>query len=215
VAFAHGTTAFAQEALTFQVLLANRTAETLAVVVVVHSLHPAISGFDGESASKTFRGKQLVPVGLTIRQTILQVEVTVSEQPAAVGASEALGVELLANGVQAITLDAFLTARAAGRQVILEAGLAVELVLLFDEPDVLQRPVALGHSANEMVGAPGQAEGCDEATSNLRRAGRANGDPGAGTNLRENSFTASGCRRKSGAGSGSGSRWSRCRWSRS
>jgi hypothetical protein len=39
-----------------------RTVEALAVVIVVHSLHPAITGFDRVSTSVTLGGKQLIPI---------------------------------------------------------------------------------------------------------------------------------------------------------
>ena len=84
VAFAHGSTTFAQKALSLQILLANlnqifkillkinkkikisirnyRTVETLAVVIVIHSLYPAITGFDRVATSVTLGGEQFIPI---------------------------------------------------------------------------------------------------------------------------------------------------------
>ena len=89
VAFAHRSAIFAQKALSFQVLLANlmkkkkmfafknnngvaykrrwrcgiyRAVETLAVVIVVHGLDPAVASLDRETARVAFGCKQLIPI---------------------------------------------------------------------------------------------------------------------------------------------------------
>jgi len=80
VAFAHGSTTFAQKALSLQILLANRTVEALAVVIVVHCLHPAITGFDRVSTSVTLGGKQLIPISFAVREAILKIKVIIAEK---------------------------------------------------------------------------------------------------------------------------------------
>lgn len=102
---AERTTAFREEALSLEVLLATGAIEALTVVVVVQGLHPLVAGLDGESAGKALGREQLVPVGFAVRVAFLQEERTVSEQLSAVGTLEALRMELLADGIQAITLD--------------------------------------------------------------------------------------------------------------
>lgn len=81
-----------------------RAVEALAVIVVGQSLHPSVTGFYRESTSETFGCEQLVPIGLTIGLAVLQEEWTVAEQFAAMGTSEALRMEVFANGIQAIAL---------------------------------------------------------------------------------------------------------------
>lgn len=78
--------------------------EALTVVVVVQGLHPLVTGFDGESAGEALGREQLVPVSFAVGIALLQEERAVAEQFAAVGTLEALRMELLADGVQAVTL---------------------------------------------------------------------------------------------------------------
>lgn len=78
--------------------------EALTVVVVVQGLHPLVAGFDGESAGEALGREQFVPVGFAVRVAFLQEERAVAEQLAAVGTLEALRMELLADGVQAVSL---------------------------------------------------------------------------------------------------------------
>jgi len=108
----------------------------LAVVVVVHCFDPTIARLDGVAASEALGREQFVPVRFAVGKSVLQVEVAVAEQTSTVSASEAFRVELLADGVQTVSLDAFLAAGARWRQVALEASLAVEHLLLLDEADV-------------------------------------------------------------------------------
>lgn len=74
------------------------------MVVVVQGLHPLIASFDGESAGEALGGEHLVPVGFTVGIAFLQEERAISEQLSAEGTLEAIRMELLADGVQAITL---------------------------------------------------------------------------------------------------------------
>lgn len=71
---AEGATPLGEEALAFQVLLANRALEALRVVVVVERLNPAVSSFNREAAADTLGGEQLVPVFLAVGHAILKVE---------------------------------------------------------------------------------------------------------------------------------------------
>lgn len=52
--FAEWTTTLRVKTLAFEILLAHRAVETLAVVIIVQGLHPAISSFDWESTRETF-----------------------------------------------------------------------------------------------------------------------------------------------------------------
>lgn len=74
------------------------------MIVVVQGLNPSVTGFDGESAREALGGEQLVPISFAIGVTFFQEERTVSEQFAAVSTFEALWMEFLADGVQAISL---------------------------------------------------------------------------------------------------------------
>jgi len=178
VRLAEGFSPFGEKALALQVLVAFRALEALAVVVVVEGLDPAIPGLDGEAAAHALGGEQVVPVGLAVREAVLQVEGTGAEDLPAVGAGEALGVELLAYGVQAVPLDALAALGARGRQEALVAVLAVELALLLHEADVDERLAAGGRGAVEAVGAPVLAQRRHERASDLVLAACADGDPG-------------------------------------
>jgi len=59
------------ETLPFQVLVAFRALEALAMVVVVEGLHPSVPGLDGEPATHTLGGEQVVPVSFAVGKTIL------------------------------------------------------------------------------------------------------------------------------------------------
>lgn len=74
------------------------------MIVVVQGLDPSVTGFNGESASEALGGEQLVPICFAIGVAFLQEERTVSEQFAAISTFEALWMEFLADGVQAISL---------------------------------------------------------------------------------------------------------------
>jgi len=179
VALADRTTALTQETLALEILLANRAGEALAVVVVIHGFNPTIARLDGVAACETLGREQLVPVSLTVGESVLQVEVAVAKQASAVSTGEAFRVELLTDGVQAISLDAFLTPGADWRQVALEASLAVELFLLFHEADVSQRAPAVIHGAHEVLRTPGHAQGGHELAPNLAVACSTHGDTAA------------------------------------
>lgn len=164
---AERATTFREEALSLEVLLATGAVEALTVVVVVQGLHPLVAGFDGESAGEALGGEQLVPVGFAVGIAFLQEERAIAEQFSAVGTLEALRVELLADGVQAITLDSLVALAAHWGQELLEAVLAVQIALLLDESDVSQRALAVGIVADEVIRAPDASEGGDEWTSDL------------------------------------------------
>jgi len=95
---------FCIETLPLQILLTKRAVEALGVIVVIESLHPAVARLDGEPAGDALGGEQLVPVLLTVGQPVLQVEGRVSEDLAAVGAGETLGVEVVSHRFQAVLL---------------------------------------------------------------------------------------------------------------
>lgn len=75
------------------------------MVVVRQRLHPTIASLHRKAAHKALGGEHLVPVGLAVRLALLQEERTVAEQFATVRARETLWMEVLADGVQAITLQ--------------------------------------------------------------------------------------------------------------
>lgn len=112
--FAEWTTALVVEALTFQILLAECAVEALAVVIVVQGLDPSIARFHWEAAREAFGREELVPVGFTISLALFQEERSVAEQFAAVSASKAFRMEVLTDGIQAITLDFSAAAAASG-----------------------------------------------------------------------------------------------------
>lgn len=174
--FAEWAASFREEALSLEVLLATGAIEALTVVVIVQGLHPFVAGFDGESAGEALGGEQFVPVGFAIGIAFLQEERAISEQLSAVCTLEALRVELLADGVQAVTLDSGVALAAQGGQELLEAVLAIQIALLLDESDVGQRTLAVGVVADEVIRAPDAAKSGDERTcDNLVVAFVANG----------------------------------------
>jgi hypothetical protein len=164
--------------------LSYSAVEALRVIVVVQRLDPSVAGFNGEAAREALGRKQLIPVGLTVGLALLQEERIVAEQLAAVSALEALRMELLANGVQAISLRRdkqsilattstnfvshlnFSVAFAAWRrQELLEAVFAVQVALLLNEADVHEFALAVGVHAQEVSRAPCLSEGCYEWSS--------------------------------------------------
>lgn len=167
---AEWSSAFREEALSLEVLLAAGAVEALTVVVVVQGLHPLVAGFDGESAGEALGREQFVPVGFAVRVTFLQEERAVAEQLATVGTLEALRMELLADCVQAVSLNSGVALAADGGQELLEAVLAVQVTLLLHESDVGQRAFAVAVVADEVIRAPDAAESGDKWTSDLLTA---------------------------------------------
>uniref|UniRef100_T1DPJ7 Putative secreted protein n=1 Tax=Anopheles aquasalis TaxID=42839 RepID=T1DPJ7_ANOAQ len=165
--FAERTSTLREEALSFQVLFAAGAVETLAVVVVVQRLDPLIAGLDRETAGEALGREQIVPVLLAVRIALLEEERAVAELLAAVRALEALRMELLANGIQAIALNSAIALRAQRGQEFLEAVLAVQVTLLLDESDVGQRTLAVGVVADEVIRAPDASQCGDEWSSDL------------------------------------------------
>lgn len=74
------------------------------MVVVVQRLNPLVAGLDGEPAREALGREQIVPVLLAVGIALLQEERAVAELLATVRALEALRMELLADGIQAIAL---------------------------------------------------------------------------------------------------------------
>lgn len=60
--FAERSTSFSKEALTFQILVADRTFEALRMEIAIQCLDPTIAGFNGETTGNAFGSEQLVPV---------------------------------------------------------------------------------------------------------------------------------------------------------
>jgi len=102
VLFAKYSSRFRVKAFPLQVVFTHRAVEALRVVVVVESLHPAISSFDRKSARNAFRRKQLIPIFFTIGQAVFKVEWRIGEEFSAVRAIETLGMEGLRHRLQAI-----------------------------------------------------------------------------------------------------------------
>lgn len=134
---AEWTALLSKEALTLKVLLATRAVEALAMVVVVKGFDPAISSLNWEPTGKAFRGEQLIPISLTVRKTVLQKEWAVSKKFATIRAVEALGVEMLANRVQAIPLDLLAALITSWSKELFKAELAIEVTFLLNEAAVL------------------------------------------------------------------------------
>jgi len=118
VTLAHRSAVLAQKALTFQVLFAHRASEALAVIVVVHSFDPAVTGLDWVAASIALCCKQFIPISFAVRQAILQVKMAVAKEATTVGARKAFRVKLLADGVQTIAFDSFGASGAVGARKV-------------------------------------------------------------------------------------------------
>ena len=175
VILAERATALRVEALALEVLLAHRAVETLAVVIIVQGLHPAISSFDWESARETLCREQLVPISFAVGQSLFEEEWAVAEELATVGTFEAVRVEMLSNRVQAIAFDLVVAFAASRRDEALETVLAVELSLFLHEPYVLKRSTTLSVHANEVVRAPDLPQGGDKRPPDVRVAMGAEG----------------------------------------
>lgn len=81
-----------------------RAIEALTVIVVVQSFNPSVTSFDWEATSEAFGCEELIPIGLAVGFTFFQEEWTVAEKFATIGASEAFGMVVLSNSIQAVTL---------------------------------------------------------------------------------------------------------------
>jgi len=66
VRLAEGFPSFGEETLTFEILVAFRAFEALAVVVIVECFDPSVTCFNREAASDAFRSEQVVPISFTI-----------------------------------------------------------------------------------------------------------------------------------------------------
>lgn len=164
VVFAERTATLGEEALSLEVLFAAGAVEALAVVVVVQGLHPLVTGFDGESAGEALGGEQIIPVLLAVGIALLQEERAVAKLLATVRALEALRMELLADGIQAIALNSAIAFRARWCQELLEAVLAVQVSLLLDETNVGQRTLAVSVVADEVIRTPDASQCGNEWT---------------------------------------------------
>lgn len=137
------------------------------MVVIVHGFNPAIAGLDGITTGEALGSEQFIPIRFAVGKSVLQVKVTVAKQASTISTRETFGMKLFANSVQAVSFDAFLTPRADGGQVILEASFTVERFLLLDESHVGQGASALVHGAHEVVGTPRQTQSRHELATNL------------------------------------------------
>jgi hypothetical protein len=165
VVLAEWSASFGKETGTFEVLLAHRAVEALAVVVVVERFNPAIACLNGEPTREALCGEQFIPISFTVRKGIFQEERVVSKQLATICAAETLRVEVLTNCVQTVPLDFAFTFIAVWREVLLKAELTVEPVLFLNKPNVLEWSLALCIHANKVVRAPDLPEGRYERAS--------------------------------------------------
>lgn len=78
--------------------------EALAVIIMWECFHPAIASFDWESACKTFRCEQFIPISFTVWTAIFQEELAVAKQFATICAVETFRMVVFANCIQTISL---------------------------------------------------------------------------------------------------------------
>jgi hypothetical protein len=137
------------------------------MVIVAESFYPAISGLNRETTSKALSCEQLIPIILTIRQSIFQVKWVVSKCLTTISTQEAFWMEMLANCIQAISFDlgaAFIT---SGSQVLLKAIFTIQFSLLLYKTNVCQWATTLGIDTFKMVWTPVLAQCSDEWASDL------------------------------------------------
>lgn len=91
-----------EKSLAFQILLAQRAIEALAVIIVVQRLYPPVSGFNGKTACNALRRKQFVPIFFAIGKTVFQIKRRIGEDFSAVSTGEALGMEGLVHRLQTV-----------------------------------------------------------------------------------------------------------------
>jgi len=108
------------------------------VVVAVKSLHPAVTSLNWEPASDALSREQLVPVLLTVRQAVLQVEREVGEDLAAVGAAEALRMEVGAQRLQTVPNNLTAALAAIWGKVCSIAILTVQFSFFLDKSHILE-----------------------------------------------------------------------------
>lgn len=56
------------------------------MVIMVQGLNPSIASFNRETASETFGGEELIPIGFTVGHTILKEEWSIAKQFATMAA---------------------------------------------------------------------------------------------------------------------------------
>jgi len=71
MAFAEGFARLDEKALSFKVLLAQRTIEALRVVVVAQSLNPSVPCLDWKATGDALGGEQFVPIFLAVGKSVL------------------------------------------------------------------------------------------------------------------------------------------------
>jgi hypothetical protein len=166
-----------EKTLSFKILLASRTVETLGVIILVHCLHPPISSLNGESTSVAFRCKQLIPISITVCQPIFQEEGRVTEWLVTMAALEALGVEALSDGGQTLILDPVLAPTTGRGDITFPTELTVESPLLLDKAHVNQGTGAVGRCTLEVVRTVKLGACCYEGATNLLLARVTNSNP--------------------------------------
>lgn len=170
MSFAEGSTSFGEKALSFKVLLAVCAVEALRVIIIIQSFNPSVASLNGEAACEAFRCEQFIPIVFTIGFALLQEEWTVAEQLSAVGAFEAFGMELAADGVQAVALDFSVAFTAWRSQKLLKAIFTVQIAFLLDESNVDQFALALWVDAEKVSWTPCFTQCSDEWSSDLTTA---------------------------------------------
>lgn len=93
---------FDKEALTLQILLAQRAIEALGMVIIIEGLYPAVTGFYWEPAGYAFGCEELVPIFFAVGKPIFKIERRVCENFTTIGASKAFRMEVLAHGLQTV-----------------------------------------------------------------------------------------------------------------
>jgi len=164
------------KALPLHIFLTKRAVETLRVVVVIESLHPAITSLDWEATRDALGGEELIPVLFTIWETILQVEWRVCKDLATVSTAEALWMEVCAHRLQTVPDNLPATLAALWSKISSVAILAVQFAFLLNKPNILQRFPARVHVADEVWRTPGPAQRSDEGASDLVVAAATHGD---------------------------------------
>lgn len=161
--------------------------EALRMIIIIQSFNPSVASLNGEAACKAFCCEQFIPIVFTISFALLQEEWTVAEQFTAVGAFEAFGMELAADGVQAVALqdkqriqlkfsniftfcchshlDFSIAFTAWWSQKLLEAIFTVQIAFLFDESNIDQFTLALWVDAEEVSWTPCFTQCSDEWSS--------------------------------------------------
>lgn len=145
--------------------MTRHTCKALDVPQLVDGLIEVVPSLDGKLTASTLLGKQGRKVLGAVGVTILHVEGTRAQLALAMVTHEALGVETLLQGVNALAHDDTLALTAAWCKELLKVLLAEQAAIFFDKTGMLQIDATVGMCAHKVIRTEDFSDGADEGTA--------------------------------------------------